>query len=197
MKKNKKVKQEPKRFNLKILGKIAYWAVIAFLIIVALGVVFSAFNIPGGYKLFTVQSGSMEPAIKLGSVVVIQPKENYQEGDIITFKKESERNVLNPRTTTTHRIIEVKQENNKILYTTKGDANDSTDGTPVDKDLVLGKMLLAIPYLGYPVAFAKTQTGLILLVIIPAVIIIYGELLNVKKEVKNLLKAKAEKKDED
>ena len=196
MKKNKEVKQEPKRFNLKILGKIAYWMVIAFLIIVALGVVFSAFNIPGGYKLFTVQSGSMEPAIKVGNVVIIQPKENYKEEDIITFKKENERNVVNPRMTTTHRVIEIKQEDNKTLYTTKGDANNSADSTPVDKDLVLGKVSLAIPFLGYPISFAKTQTGLIILIIVPAVIIIYGELLNVKKEVKNLLEARR-KKDED
>jgi len=197
MKENKKVKQKPKRFNLKTLGKIAYWAVIAFLIIVALGVVFSAFNIPGGYKLFTVQSGSMEPAIKVGSVVIIQPKENYKEEDIITFKKENERNVVNPRTTTTHRVIEIKQEDNKTLYTTKGDANNSVDSTPVDKGLVLGKVSLAIPFLGYPISFAKTQTGLIILVIVPAVIIIYGELRNVKKEIKNLLKARVEKKNED
>ncbi len=196
MKKNKEVKQEPKRFNLKILGKIAYWVVIAFLIIVALGVVFSAFNIPGGYKLFTVQSGSMKPAIKVGNVVIIQPKENYKEEDIITFKKENERNVVNPRMTTTHRVIEIKQEDNKTLYTTKGDANNSADSTPVDKDLVLGKVSLAIPFLGYPISFAKTQTGLIILIIVPAVIIIYGELLNVKKEVKNLLEARR-KKDED
>ena len=196
MKKNKEVKQKPKRFNLKILSRFVYWVVIAFLITIALGVVFSAFNIPGGCKLFTVQSGSMEPAVRVGSVVVIQPMEEYKERDIITFKNESERNILNPRTTTTHRIVEAKQENNKTFYTTKGDANNSADSAPLDKDLVLGKMILTIPFLGYPVAFAKTQTGLILLVIVPAVIIVYGEFLNVKKEIKNRLKARAEKKDE-
>lgn len=175
MKENKKAEQKPKKFNLKTFGKIVYWVVIAFLVTVALMVVSSAFNIPGGYKLFTVQSGSMEPVIKIGSVVVIQPKEDYQRKDIITFKTEE--------ATTTHRIVEIRQKDNKIIYITKGDANDSVDSKLVNKDLVLGKVVLAIPFLGYPVSFAKTMEGLIVLVIIPAVIIIYDELRKIKKEI--------------
>ena len=43
--------------------------------------------------------------------------------------------------------------------------------TSTDNYLVLGKTLFSIPLIGYVVEFAKTQTGLVLLIIIPAIII--------------------------
>ena len=47
---------------------------------------------------------------------------------------------------------------------------------------IIGKKIAAVPYLGFPISYAKTTPGLILLVIIPAVIIIYDEMQKIKKE---------------
>ena len=162
--------------KIKLLGKIIYWLILAGLGLVAIFVTVSVFNFPGGWKLFTVQSGSMQPAIKTGSLVVVKPAADYAVGDVVTFK--------NAPTPTTHRIKSI--EDGVII--TKGDANDGSDSEPVKTKQILGKVILSAPYLGYPVAFAKSKEGFVLLIMIPATIIIYSEILNIKNEIKKLRK---------
>lgn len=157
---------------------ISYWLVLAFLGTIAVFLVASTLNLPNGYKLYTVQSGSMQPAIKVGSLVVSQKATDYKVGDVITFK--------NAPAPTTHRIAEIKDS----VYTTKGDANDSADTEPVRQEQILGKVVLSLPYLGYPVSFAKTKEGFIGLIVIPATIIVYSEILNIKNEIIKLRKKK-------
>jgi len=154
-----------------------YW--LAFLLLLlgeSLILVFN-FKLPIEFSVLAVQSGSMAPVIKPGSLVIVRPAFNYQKGEIITFQDSR-----NPQYLVTHRIFEIKGEN----FITKGDANNVADKNEVAKERILGKVVLAIPFLGYPVSFAKTQTGLIVLVIIPAVVIVYSEVLNVQKEIKKL-----------
>ena len=172
-----------------MLGKILYWLVLIFLVTVAGLTAFSSLNIPGTYKLFVVISGSMEPTIKTGSIVVVAPEKNYQKGDIITFS-----NPTRTQETITHRIYEVKTAIASFSFLTKGDANNAPDMTPIPQAKVLGKTILAIPFLGYPVNFAKTQLGLIVLIIIPSVIIVYNEILNIKKEALRLIKERKKRK---
>ena len=158
--------------QLGIPMKVIYWLVLAALILVPGLTV-------GNYKLLVVLSGSMEPTIKTGSIVVVKPQSSYQTGDVITF---SEKN--NPKITTTHRVFGI----NDGGFITKGDANNSTDSARVATGQIIGKTIFSVPYLGYPVSFAKTQQGLLLLVIIPAIIIIYSEILTIKNEILKLLK---------
>ncbi len=169
--------------------KINYWKIVTYIIyaiviIFAITAILAKFSI-GGIKLLTVQSGSMEPAIKMGSVVFVKSQDNYQKGGIITFK-----NSNNPKETTTHRIIDIKKENNLIQYQTRGDANNAPDSQWADNSLVVGKVKFAIPYIGYPIGFARTLPGLIILIIIPATIIIYDEILNIRKEIKKRRRTK-------
>ncbi len=164
--------------KLKTIGKMFYWLILAFLIFVAGFTALSALNLPGNYKLFMVMSGSMEPTIKTGSVVVVKPEKTYAKGDVITFQDPTK-----SKTTITHRIFEASDS----AFLTKGDANKTPDTTEIRKGQILGKEILAVPFIGYVINFAKTQTGLILLVIIPAVIIVYNELLSIKNEAKRLI----------
>jgi len=179
---------------MKKITNIIYSVMVFILILVAGVVGASTLNIPGGIKLYSVQSGSMEPAIHTGSIVISKPSDNYQKGDIITFKAEKDRLVKNPRYITTHRIYEIKNIDGKEEYVIKGDANNTPDIELASKDLVLGKTIFSIPLLGYPVSFAKTREGLIILVIIPATIIIYSGLMNIKNEAKKLLKERRKRK---
>jgi signal peptidase I len=180
--------------KLKSIKRVIYFIILIALILIAGSVAFSAFNFPGGIKLYTVQSGSMEPAIKTGSVVASKPQNNYLKGDIITFKSEKDKISVNPLNTTTHRIFDIKNENGVVSYITKGDVNNTPDMVVTTKDLVLGKVILTIPFLGYAVAFAKTKLGLILLVIIPSTLIIYSELMNIKNETKRLIQERKTRK---
>lgn len=173
--------------KIKKIGKILYWTLFVVLLLVSVVLILATFDVPGGFKLYTVQSGSMEPAISTGSIVVSRPSKTYTLGNIITFKNESDRNNPNPQFTTTHRIVDQRELDGEIAYITKGDANDGVDGTPVQKDLILGKVIFSTPLLGYLIGFTRTQKGLIFLIIIPATIIVYNELLNIQKEIKKLL----------
>lgn len=130
-----------------------------------------------------MQSGSMEPSISLGSIVIVRSEDSYGVGDVITVLETD-----NSEITVTHRIVEVKDIEEEKIYITKGDANEGTDLDERMGPQVLGKVILAIPLLGYVVTFAKTGQGLLILVIIPAIVIIYSEALNIKKEVKRMIK---------
>ncbi|MFA6048022.1 MAG: signal peptidase I [Parcubacteria group bacterium] len=129
------------------------------------------------YGLYIIQSGSMQPTLKTGSIVVDKKQADYQKGEIITFAR-SKKEII------THRITEVTGEGENILYKTKGDANNTDDLFLARKNLVLGKVIFAVPYFGYIIAFVKTKTGLVLLIIIPALWFIVEEALKVKKTIR-------------
>ncbi len=166
-----------------------YWIVLFFVVFLSLIIATSTVDVPGGYALFTVQSGSMEPVINKGAIVLVKTQETYETDDIITFNSKE-----NGSLTITHRIKEIKLVNDLQFFITKGDANDAVDTTLVEKADVIGKVLVSIPMLGYPIAFARTQTGLIALVVIPATIIIYSELMTIKNEAVRLLKERKMRK---
>lgn len=150
----------------------------------------SAIPIPGGLKTFVVQSGSMEPSIKTGGVVVIKPMDTYGVGDVITFGPRSK-----TKPPTTHRIVEVKADGN---FLTKGDANEDGDIRPVSRYEVIGKVLFTVPYVGYAVAAAQKPWGFTIIVVIPAAIIIWEELQKIWREMKKKqdYKHRVEKREE-
>ena len=177
--------------------KIAYYLVIAVIAVIAIFLILSVFPLKSGYGTFIVLSGSMEPKIHAGSVVAIKTQRDYQVGDVITFGENTKK-----KKPTTHRIIEVKRNNqDDIVYITKGDANNAADQQPVGEDKVLGKVFLSIPLIGYAVASTQKPIGFILIIVVPAVIIIYDELQNIKKEIskkidyKKRIKKREENKD--
>lgn len=171
----------------KLISNIIYWLIIFCLIVIASSTAISSLNIPIGVKLYVVQSGSMEPSIKTGSVVIVKNEPDYRIGDIVTFFNNDKKN------TTTHRIFDIKESNGSPLFITKGDANQTEDRDGIKKDNILGKVAFTLPCLGYAVAFTKTQMGLIFLIIVPAVIIIFSEILNIKKQVVELIQKKKQK----
>jgi signal peptidase len=81
-----------------------------------------------------------------------------------------------------------------MLFTTKGDANNSADGTEIRQSDIHGKALFSIPFLGYIINFVKKPIGLMVVIVIPIVIIVYDEIQKIIKEItkmrekKNLVK---------
>ena len=150
-----------------------FYLAVAFIVLLLLS---SALPIPGGVKTFVVQSGSMEPSIKTGGIVVVKPADSYAVGDVITFGPRSK-----TKPPTTHRIIEVKEDGN---FVTKGDANDDEDMRTVSRYEVIGKVLFSVPYVGYAVAAAQKPWGFTIIVVIPAAIIIWEEVGKIWREMK-------------
>lgn len=166
--------------------KIIYSVFVAFIVLVTLLLIISVLPIerlPGGqavdFKVMTVISGSMEPAIKMGSVVVVKPSEEYKIGDVITFGPYTKE-----KTPTTHRINDIRVVEDVAYYITKGDANSSPDQKEVSEKEIIGKVLFSVPYLGYAVDAAKKPMGFMLIIIAPAAIIIGDELRKIWVEIK-------------
>lgn len=155
----------------------------------------SIFGALGRYYIFLIQSGSMEPTIKMGSLVFVSHSEDYQVGDIVTFSSLSTTNLKDSSSLVTHRIVEAETKDNENRYLTKGDANQTADQTPISDSQVLGKVLLSIPLVGYPVAFAKTQVGFLALIIIPGTLIVYTEIMNILQEIKKIIAEHTSKKE--
>ena len=159
--------------------KIVYYIFIGFIILIAGLLIISILPITGDIKFLVVQSGSMEPAIRLGSIVMIKPESEYKIGDVITFGR-----ATRLKAPITHRIYDVKMVEGKVFYITKGDANNAPDQKEISKKEVLGKVLLDVPYVGYAVDFAKKPLGFILIIIVPALLIIYDEARKIYEEMK-------------
>ncbi len=121
-----------------------------------------------GWRVDAVISGSMEPELKVGSLVVARPVEpgSITPGDIITFYLKGTSD-----TAVTHRVIDVKH-NSPLYFETKGDANEYPDPFIVPAGDLLGKICLHVPYLGYITEFLKTPYGYIIGLAVPTAIVI-------------------------
>jgi signal peptidase len=98
-----------------------------------------------------VGSGSMEPAMYTGDIVIIAkiPADVIEEGDIIQFRHRSGTNVM-------HRVIEIQETNDSTLFVTKGDNNDEPDEERVIPQNVVGKVLATIPKIGWIAVVIKS-----------------------------------------
>ena len=123
------------------------------------------------WKALSVQTGSMQPAINAGDMVLVHrvPASNLQIGDVITYV-----NSHNKKQTTTHRIVAI----NGSQITVKGDANRSTD-VPISASTVVGKVSYSLPRVGNALNFTREPLGMWMLlavgVYLPALLISISE----------------------
>lgn len=158
-------------------------------ILVGLAVLFFKPSVLGlnAFEVKIVKSGSMEPTIMTGAVVVVQPAPVYKVGEVVTF---SSKDSVIP---TTHRLIGVEDVEGKKYFVTKGDANEEQDANLLLADDILGKVIVDIPYLGFILDFARQPAGFALLIGVPALLIIIDELDNIWREVRRVRRMKITK----
>lgn len=128
-------------------------------------------SLGGDTEYLVVFTGSMQPAIPVGSVILVKPVDTnaLKEGDIICFKKTHQEQSI------THRIVEITYKG----FITKGDTNEDPDPFMVERKDVIGRIVFTIPYLGYLSYFVKTPIGFTLLIVVPAIIVIARETRNI------------------
>jgi len=104
-----------------------------------------------GFSPLVVLSGSMEPAMYPGDVVIIreQAADKYRPGDVVTY--------LTGGNAFTHRIV--SEENG--VFTLKGDNNNTADEF-LTADRFEGKVILRIPKIGLAIVFLKKPQGMVL-----------------------------------
>jgi signal peptidase len=97
-------------------------------------------TLPGGYRPFVVLSGSMEPSMPTGSLVLTKSvdPETVRVGDVITFRLESGSFQTD---SATHRVAAIEQGPGGLIFITKGDANQAPDPLPVPASALVGRVV--------------------------------------------------------
>lgn len=118
-----------------------------------------------GYTELAVLSGSMEPAIHVGSIVYVDKSvtgDELEVGDVVTYS-------IQAGTFVTHRVLSLDDEADVMV--TQGDANDAPDGeVPYSK--IVGRVKFHLPYLGYISTNIRTSKGIMAITILVVVIIL-------------------------
>ena len=111
-----------------------------------------AVPMPFGVGLTVVLSGSMEPELSTGDLLIIARQDSYEVDDVVVYQE--------GRIGVVHRIIEI----DGATVTTKGDANNAPD-TPIDVSRIKGEVVLAIPLVGYMVNVIKSPIATVLILV--------------------------------
>jgi signal peptidase I len=124
-----------------------------------------------GYGRYVLVSGSMTGTYDTGSVVYTknQPTSTLRTGEVITYAPPAG---SSPQKLVTHRIVERKVQDGRVVLRTKGDANASADPwTFTLRDRQQPVVRFGVPYAGYVVsAFADPKLRK-LVIGLPAVLV--------------------------
>lgn len=122
--------------------------------------------------ILSVQTGSMSPAIRPGSAVLLRQysgdTRTLKSGDVISYRSLEDNNVI-----ITHRIISIDLQ--RGLITTKGDSNKIPD-TSFLASRIIGVVAHPVPYAGSMLDFFRHPLGLILAVYLPGLALIGWEI---------------------
>lgn len=105
---------------------------------------------PFGYGASVVLSGSMEPNLSVGDLLIVREQDEYETGDIVVYQS--------GRMPVVHRIVDISGES----VTTRGDANNTEDES-FHITAVKGEVIAAIPWVGYAVLALKTPAAIVIL----------------------------------
>lgn len=103
-----------------------------------------------GIRPYAVRTGSMEPAIRVGSLVFVNSRARLEElrvGDVITFRV--------GQMVVTHRVARVDETG----VVTRGDANNTDDGGKVTAETLIGRKVFHLPWAGNLLLFLQTLYG--------------------------------------
>lgn len=125
-----------------------------------------------GEQLQHVRSGSMEPFLPVGALAVIEPVDpaSVEVGQVLTFVDPADR-----RRIVTHRVAEVRHDQDGIRITTKGDANRGLDPLPVRARDVRGHLVAQVPHVGRVLDILQSRWAPVLLVGLPALALLATE----------------------
>ena len=123
-----------------------------------------------------IANQAMTPAIKQGDLAIIQgvDKRTLKPGQVIAIKltaPEEARYGLPGEIV--RRIVKISRSNNTELFLTKGDGNPANDPFSVTPSAISGRVIGAIPLLGYPILFFSSKQGIFFLLATAFILLIY------------------------
>ena len=113
-----------------------------------------------------VLSGSMEPTLATGDVVVVKRvrPEDAHTGDVVTYR--------NPEgSLVTHRVRAVRRHGARFELVTKGDANNASERWTMDADGELSRAVYRVPLAGRLLARTSSREGKLALIVAPLLLL--------------------------
>ncbi len=165
---NRKIQITKKIFNIAITVLL----VLIFFIILVQKVSNNRFNL-GGYGIYTVATGSMEPVYNVKDLILAGKKEAKDINigdDVVYIVREGNMNGI----IITHRVINKEERDGKLYFTTQGVANIISD-PEIDETQILGVVKHKLPILSFCSHIINSTYGLILLVVIPFILFVFLE----------------------
>lgn len=179
LEKLKKIK-ENKVLNLivNILHTIIFIVVVLMLLVVILQRVSNNTITIGGFRMFTVATGSMIPVYDVGDILIskeIEPDKIEVGDDLVYLGKEGSFD----NKVVTHRVISIeKEEDGNFKIVTQGVANNASD-PEIDQNQVYGKIIYKIKTLSFLQKIMKNIYVFYFLVFIPVGILVYKNVKNI------------------
>jgi len=176
----------------KFVSTVISWTVFTLLVICALLLFYYFISMKlysaKGYKfepkfsLYTIISASMVPNINVYDVIInlrVDSPKDIKIDDVITFKSTS---AESSGKTVTHRVVSIIQDGDgNYSYQTKGDNNLIADSSAVSYSNVIGKVAMRLPQLGRIQLFVASVYGWLFLILIPALYIIFKDVVKIIK----------------
>lgn len=165
----------------KILEKLIFIALVFISIVIVTQRVSNNEKTFLGFRIFRVETGSMEPKYNVGDVILVKSRaiEKIKVGDDVTYTGTS--GVMKGKLVT-HQVIEIEQEGEETIFHTKGIANFSEDPV-ISGSQINGVVLFEIHVLSWICGILNNPYMFYFIGIIPLTILIFFTVIkgNIKK----------------
>lgn len=166
---------------IKILKYVFTFIVFCLLLVIVVQKVSSNSINLGGYGVYTVVTGSMDPTLKVKDMILSKrvDAETLNIGDIIVYTGEegSFRGKI-----VTHRIIKKEMRDNILYFTTKGDVNQVED-KEINSNQILGKYVSKLTLLSMVSHIINNTYGFFFVVFVPFIVFVFCEVISIKNEI--------------
>ena len=157
-----KIKQYKRKKNIATIAYIIIIPIILYNVSLIIQSIVKPNKTPSffGIKTFVIVSGSMEPTLNIGDVILVKDIEenDIKENDIISYRE--------GQSIVTHRVIEIEETENGKKFITKGDNNNVKDSYPVRYRDIEGKYDSKINGIGNVVLFFQNKIVIICVILI-------------------------------
>lgn len=188
--KTRKNKENKFKKNINIIIYIFLLPILIYNLSLIIQSVLKPYETPNflGIKTYVIISGSMQPELKIGDIVVVKKitQEDLKVDDIISFR--------HGQSVITHRISRIIEEDGERKYITKGDFNNAEDSESVTYNNIEGKVIRSVPQFGKIALMLQDKIVIIFLIIVLYIYLVYSGELKKKKMQRRMKRIDYEKK---
>jgi signal peptidase len=137
-----------------------------------------------GWSTFVVLSGSMEPAMPVGGLSFVEPRDEDTQirvGDVVTYRRPDDESTL-----VSHRVHAITDHLGEPTIWTVGDANEAPDPWAITEDQVIGRVRFTLPFVGQLSQDIRSRNGALLLIGPIAALVIITELVSIASNLRKI-----------